>query len=262
MSQSSSAQDLLRSSHDSGDLSLETFQALKAGDIGAKIQAALGTPIDQISASEVVLVTYLMDDSGSIRFAGNSDAVCQGHNTAIDALVKSKQSGDVLAHCRYLNGHVLYPYQPLDQVTKMDPSNFNPMGGTPLYDETVVILGTVLAKSREYADNGVAVRTITLIVTDGNDEGSRFQTPRTVSPIVADMLRAETHIIAAMGIDDHRTDFRQIFKAMGIQDQWILTPGNSPSEIRKAFQVFSQSAVRASQNAGSFSQTALGGFGG
>jgi len=48
---------------------------------------------------------------------------------------------------------------------------------------------------------------------------------------------------------------------MGIRDEWILTPGNSEAEIRKAFRVFSQSAVRASQGAGSFSQSGLGGFG-
>ena len=47
---------------------------------------------------------------------------------------------------------------------------------------------------------------------------------------------------------------------MGIPDEWILTPGNSASEICKAFQVFSQSAVRASQGGATLSQVALGGF--
>jgi hypothetical protein len=42
---------------------------------------------------------------------------------------------------------------------------------------------------------------------------------------------------------------------MGIPDRWVLTPGNSAGEIRRAFQVFSQSAVRASQGAAQ-----LGGF--
>ncbi|MBI2633485.1 MAG: hypothetical protein HYW78_03840, partial [Parcubacteria group bacterium] len=130
------------------------------------------------------------------------------------------------------------------------------------YDETVVILGTVLAKTKEFMDNGVNVRTITLIVTDGADYGSHRQTPATVASVVKDMLMKENHIIAAMGIDDHgHTDFKQIFQEMGLEDRWILTPLNSQSEIRKAFQVFSQSAVRASQSAQSFSQTALGGFG-
>jgi lipid A disaccharide synthetase len=34
---------------------------------------------------------------------------------------------------------------------------------------------------------------------------------------------------------------------MGIRDEWILTPGSSASEIRRAFQVFSQSAMHVAQ---------------
>jgi hypothetical protein len=48
---------------------------------------------------------------------------------------------------------------------------------------------------------------------------------------------------------------------MGIEDRWILTPGDTQSDIRTAFQLFSQSAVRASQGAAAFGSTALGGFG-
>jgi hypothetical protein len=80
-----------------------------------------------------------------------------------------------------------------------------------------------------------------------------------VAALVDDMLRSENHIVAAMGIDDGDTDFHKVFAAMGIPREWILTPGNTSSEVRKAFQVFSQSAVRASQTT-AFSKTALGGF--
>jgi hypothetical protein len=82
-----------------------------------------------------------------------------------------------------------------------------------------------------------------------------------VRAVVEDMLKMETHIIAAMGLDDGSVDFRLVFRAMGIPDRWILTPGNSPGEIRRAFEVFSRSAVQASQTAQTFSKTALGGFG-
>ena len=58
------------------------------------------------------------------------------------------------------------------------------------------------------------------------------------------MQRAENHIVAAMGISDGTTDFRKVFRDMGIEDKWILTPGQSAQEIRQAFQVFCQSAVR------------------
>jgi hypothetical protein len=76
------------------------------------------------------------------------------------------------------------------------------------------------------------------------------------------MLRSEDHIVAAMGFDNGSCDFKQVFSEMGIPDNWTLTANSNPSEIRKAFQVFSQSAVRASQSAAHFSQTNLGGFGG
>jgi hypothetical protein len=251
---------LFKTAQDDGLLSAAAMQALNVNDIGAQIQAALGTPVDQVTASEVVLVTQMPDDSGSIRMAGNTQAVRDGHNVVVDALKTSKQKDSILAHCRYLNGTVLYPYCPLGQAAKMDSHNYNPNEGTPLYDQTVVLLGTVLAKAQEFSDNGVPVRTVTLLITDGGDACSVKATAKSVAAVVNDMLKTEMHIIAGMGIDDGSTNFKQVFRDMGLRDEWILTPKSGQSEIRKAFQVFSQSAVRASQSAQHFSKMAMGGF--
>ena len=49
-------------------------------DLGAQIQAGLGVEVDDVPAAEVVLVTMMPDDSGSIRFSGNAEAVRSGHN--------------------------------------------------------------------------------------------------------------------------------------------------------------------------------------
>jgi hypothetical protein len=75
------------------------------------------------------------------------------------------------------------------------------------------------------------------------------------------MLARENHIVAAMGIDDGGTDFRDVFRRMGLRDEWIYTPANDPAEIMQAWLLFSESAQHASQSAGSFSQTSAGGFG-
>ena len=245
---------LLADAHDTGALSAKSLATLDVVDVGAQIQAGLGVTIDDVAASEVVLLTMMPDDSQSIAAANNTEAVRDGHNFVLDALAKSKQSGEVLAHTRYLNGAVLFPYTQLVHATKMNAANYDPCHGTPLFDQTVVLLGTVIAKAQELAQAGIAVRTVTLIITDGGDYGSTRCRPADVAAIVADMLAQENHIVAAMGIDDGTTDFRKVFRAMGIPDRWILTPGNSASEIRRAFQVFSQSAVRASQG------LQLGGF--
>jgi len=244
-----------------GVLSSASYQALTVTDLGAQIQAALGLPVDDFPASEVVLVTLMPDDSGSIRFAGNAAVVREGHNQVLKALRESKQKSSLLVHTRYLNGKVLFPYCSPDRAVDLDTHNYDPNLGTPLYDQTVVLLGTVLAKSQEFQDAGVPVRSVTLLITDGADESSQRATSRTVAALVKDMLRAETHIVAAMGIEDGTTDFRKVFREMGIEDRWILTPGNSPTEIRRAFQLFSQSVARVSQGIGSFGQAAMGGFG-
>lgn len=243
-----------------GELSDAALQALSVPDLGAQIQAGLGVHPDDVPASEVVLVTMMPDDSGSIRFAGNAQAIRDGHNLVLDSLAASKQKDGVLAHTRYLNGKVLYPYCALPGAVRMDSHNYDANGGTPLYDQTVVLLGTVLAKARQFAEAGVPARTVTLLLTDGADECSANSSAKDVAALVKDMLRAERHIIAALGVDDGSTDFRGVFREMGIEDRWILTPGSGASEIRRAFAVFSQSVVRASQGAGGFSKTAVGGF--
>lgn len=257
MSQVPNLNALFQAAQADGVLSNASMQALNIVDIGAQIQAGLGTPVDDVMASEVVLVTIMPDDSGSIRFAGNGAVVRAGHNTVLDTLATSPQQDQILVHNRYLNGQVLYPYCPVDQAIRMDQHNYDPNLGTPLYDQTLVLLATVLAKAQSFIDNGVPVRTVSLIITDGADAHSR-RSVREVKGMVEDMLRTEDHIIAAMGIEDGQTDFKQVFREMGLRDQWILTPGNSQNEIRKAFQLFSQSALRASQSAASFNS--LGGF--
>jgi len=256
-------------------------------DIGQQIQAGIGIDVADVQASEVTLVTEMPDDSGSIRFAGNTQAVRDGHNLLLDALggSKNKQKEGTLIHCRYLNGFVLFPFVPLSQAIRMDQTNYDPNLGTPLYDQAMIILATVLAKARTFEDSGVPCRTVTLLgPTDGADESSRKYQESDVFKMVTEMLQMENHIIAGMGIDDGRTDFyevysgwtkREVMKAkkdgtldslnakggMGVQPRWVMTPSSSPSEIRKAMGMFSQSAIRASQSGVNFSQTAAGGFG-
>jgi hypothetical protein len=237
------AQRLLDDAHQQGTLSARSMIALDIVDVGAQIQAGLGVGVDDVAASEVVLVTLMPDDSGSIEAAGNTGAVRDGHNLVLDALASSKQGGDVLVHTRYLNGQVLCPYVALDQAVRMTDRNYCADKGTPLYDQTVVVLGTVLAKAQQLASAGIAVRTVTLLITDGADAGSRRSTAADVRALVDDLRAQEGHIVAGLGIRDGSTDFRAVFASMGIPDRWILTAGNSASEIRRAFQVFSQSAV-------------------
>lgn len=271
MDSTQNVQQLFQAARDEGNLSQQSLQVLNVVDLGNQIQAALGANVDDVKANEVTLVNILIDDSSSIRFAGNAQEVRDGHNLVLDDVIaNTKQVASVLVHTRYLNQGVLFAYRPVADAIRMDSHNYDPSGGTPLYDAAVALLGTVIAKTQEFLNDGVVARSITLIITDGHDEGSMHSTPADVAALVRDMQHSERHIVSAMGVDDGgTTNFRQIFRLMGIQDEWIYLTKPEPGEkvedhrrrIRRGFQMFSRSAVRASQGAASFSKTAMGGFG-
>lgn len=262
MSNDRNLQSLFDASLDDGTLSSDSHRSLSLPDLGAKIQQGLGIAVDDVPVSEVFLLTLLIDDSGSIRQAKNEQLVIDGTNAILAALKSSNQESGILVHTRYLNGTVLCPYTPVAQVAPLDRKSYQATGSTPLYDESVAILGTVLAKTRELADAGVPSRSVTVIVTDGGDCTSQRHDARAVKAIVTDMLKQESHIVAAVGLDDGSTDFRRVFHQLGIEDAWILTPGSSPSEIRAAFRVISQTVLRTSQAGPHLSRAAAGGFGG
>jgi len=251
--------DLFGQAAQSGSITKDSLHALV--DVGAEIEAAMGTSAEDVQSSEVFLLSQLVDDTGSIRTVkGNTKAVRDGHNLVLDELEKSNKGDDIMAHTRFLNSGVLFGFCPVQSGIRLDMSNYNPGGGTPLYDQSLIILGSVLAKEQEFANQGVPVRTVTVIISDGGDNESRHPAAD-VAKVVRDMLRTENHIVAFMGIDDGSTDFRQIALDMGIPDDWILTPKNDGHSIRQAFGLISRASKMASQGADSFSNTKATGFG-
>lgn len=98
-----------------------------------------------------------------------------------------------------------------------------------------------------------------MIVTDGNDQGSRASAAN-VKAVLEPLLAKEIVSVVALGISDGSTDFKSVFASMGIPDNLVLTIDDDPSSIRKAFGVVSRATAAASQGA-SLSQSGLGGFG-
>lgn len=264
MSNVASVDDLFQDALDDGILSTASANVLNAQDIGQQIQNGLGINPDLVEASEVVLCAQLIDDSSSIQFSGLKQSVIDGHNLVIDSINNSKQQDNVFGYTLFLNDGIFNAFTPIQGMSKLDSQNYQPSGYTPLFDKAVIMLGTVLAESQKFLQTGTPCRTISLIVTDGYDNG--MMTAKDVKKIVVDMLKEENHIIAFMGIAPQgdqvaKDDYKRVAKEMGILDNWILTPDNTQSDIRKAFEIFSRSASQASQGGVNFSQTALGGFG-
>ncbi len=117
------------------------------------------------------------------------------------------------------------------------------------------MLGTVIAKAQELAQAGIAVRTVTLIITDGGDYGSTRCKPADVKAMVNDMLAQENHIVAAMGINDGTTDFKAVFRDDGHPGS--LDPHARQQRERDPARVPGVLAVRRARVAGAVQ---LGGF--
>ena len=261
MSQTLNVSDVFSRAAGAGELSKKALVSLSAVDLGSRIQEALGVPADQFRASEAFMLTLVIDDTGSIASAGNEQTIRDGVNEVLEALQGSGARNDILVHVVYLVDGVLYPYTGLKQAPRLSSGNYRADGShTPLFDQSLAVLAGVIVKEQEYADQGIPVRSVTCIVTDGADNSSRARA-EDVAPVIADLLKKENHIVMGMGIDDGHTDFRGVFLRMGIPDHQILTPSNDRSAIRRAFNVVSQKSATASQGAAGFSQVMGGGFG-
>lgn len=265
---SQTVNDLFQAAGNDGLLSPQSVHALTNDpDLGANVQRAFNTAIQPVGAPDVMHFAFLIDDSGSIAMHGNTEAIREGYNLVLDAIIKSKQRDNIFLRAQTLNGTTISPFVLVDQAPRLTPSNYDdPRGGTPLYDASFDLLGEVIAESERYRNEySIMTQTVTVLLTDGHDEHSRrHRDPKALRQVIQDLNDTEDHIVAAIGVDDGRTDFRYIFHdQMGIRESWILTPKSDPSEIRRAFRVFSETLVQMSQSAAAFqSQAGFGGFGG
>lgn len=243
---------LLSRAYAAGSISGESRDALLAvPGIGLDVAGGLGS---DVSGPELLLVTILVDDSYSIE--SHQPAIQSGHELALEA-VGNEAAAASLIHTRLLNGGVLSPYRSLNNAVRLSSNTFHLSDrGTPLYRESIITLGTVMAKAREQEDNGRNVRTFTLIITDGEDNRSAPLGTGHVRCLVTDMLTyATNHIVAGMGIGDPDT-FRRVFSEMGIPRQWILTPGSFTDDIRDMFHSVAASLQLAASSKAGFYQLA------
>jgi hypothetical protein len=239
----SESKELITRAAERGVLSPTSTRALQRYEIVSQIEEALEESYGIESAGEVLLVTMMPDDSRSMIIGRKYEGVIAGHNDLLRAFRESPARYRTLLQTRYLNGDLLNPFQPLDECTLMTSANYDLEHGTPLYEQTIVTLGTVIAKAEELLEQGAArVRTATLLMTDAETTGSEALDVE-VASVVADMRKIGDHIVAGMGFPTTRIEtFREIFRAMGIDERFIFAAHNR-DEILRAFRMFGSKAL-------------------
>lgn len=264
MSNNNTLQNLLGTAVTTGDVDPAAANiALNIAKGNAKI-SNLGVSVDDIADSEAISFHMLLDDSSSIRFASNAQNVRDGQRIFLDTLMGAKKKSNIMVaiDCLNNNGNIDLPYTLLVDnadnlaIPYLDTNNYDPSGGTPLYDRAAEAATQMLAKIQQIRQAGLQERSFLIFVSDGADCGSRTSTADDVKKLVDEVLTSETNSVFAIGIDDGSTDFTAVFTAMGVPKENIWTPSAmDPKAIRRAFQTMSQSA------SASASATAAAGFG-
>lgn len=242
------ATQLLSSATTKGVLTPQT-QSMVTGNLGPLVLAgAAGRDLEDLDASDVTLVTVLIDASSSIADRGLEAAVRDGQNALIDAFSGAKEKDAVLLACWTFDheAKVLHSYVPVDEATRLDARNYRGGGATSLYDTWCDALTANVTYAQRLRDGGTPTRSVVVVVTDGEDVGSK-RTAGHCARLSKDLLASELFTLAFVGVG-RDVDFEQVAKAMGVPAGCILVQKDAtPSGLRRAFQLVSRSAIRASQ---------------
>ena len=242
-----SSTDLVQAAGARGTLSPRSQAALEQSKVASQIGAALAMSVSITRPMELLLVNMMPDDSGSMS-GSKHQSVIAGHNELMEMMVAAPGGNRILLQTRYLNGTVLNPFSPLNKCQQLTDNNYPCPGGTPLFEQTLVTLGTVIAKTEELTDLGATVRSATLLMTDAESTDTNPELVANVASIVQDIGNIGDHIVAGMGIGS--SDFTATFLRMGIDPEYIFN-ANGLESILDAFMRFTRSALALTAGPGS-----------
>jgi hypothetical protein len=140
----------------------------------------------------------------------------------------------------------VHSYVAIADATRLDSANYAAVGATHLYDTWCDALAANIAYAQRLRDGGTPCRSIVVVITDGEDCGSR-RSAADCARISRDLLASEQFVLAFVGVGDD-AGFRAIAKCMGIPDRSVdVQTQATPHNLRHVFHMVSQSAIRASR---------------
>lgn len=249
MSKKNNLKNLFNQAASHGLISTHTSSIL-SGDLGGMVIAgAAGMDTDQIMTTDVLLVTVLLDASSSIGSLGLEQAVRDGYNQLLDTFATARERESILLALWTFqdSAEVVHSYVPVEEAASLDAKNYRPGGCTSLYDTWCDALAANVAYAQQLRDSGTPCKSIVVIITDGEDVGSR-RTAGACADISRELLASEQFVLAFVGVGD-AVDFRAVASNMGVPDENIeVQVGTTPHALRQVFDMVSRSAIRVSQS--------------
>lgn len=230
--------------------------SMETGNIGASNFKFSATRIEQLGAAEYTLATVAVDVTGSTQPFADELRKCL--ITAVDACKKSPRSMNLLLRVILfsdsLTGGIeeIHGFKPLGEIDPNAYPQFNPYGGTNLYDAAFSALGATNAYAEKLMDQDFLANGIVFVITDGDDNRSSA----TVSTVKDEMLRAtkaekiESLIGILIGINSHNfgPELKKFETATGMK--YMEAGAVNKGSLAKLAEFVSQSVSSQSQSLG------------
>ena len=219
-----------------------------SGDLGSFVVAgAAGRDLEQLDASEVTLVTVMVDVSSSIFSYGLDGAVCTAQNTLLEQLREAPDADALLVSLWLFDcqQRVVHSYVPAADAVALDATNYTGGGATSLYDTWIDGLMANVAYAEQLRAGGTPCRSLAIVITDGEDTTSRKKAGH-CARLTRDLLASERFTLAFVGVGKV-VDFRKIARSMGLPDDCVAVDTNPTSEsLERLLRQVSMAAVQLS----------------
>ena len=203
--------------------------------LGVDIEAQ-NTAIDDLESENVSLMLIGIDGSGSMSSYRNDMMQCL--TDFKDALENSKEANEILvARADFASDIDIGGYKAIDEFN----TSFSAGGCTAMYDAVVEGSAKMLEYRKYLRDQGVRVKCVFAIFSDGYENGSK-----------ADVAAAR-QAIANLNREEITTAFISFGSDAKVEAQKLgfvnmLEVGSSASELRKAFNCLSKSVIESSKS--------------
>ena len=202
---------------------------------------AIGVGLDDLESEDVTLVTYVIDASSSMD--AHAPDVIGAFNGEIAAMMGAKTADQLLVSVTTFQDAptLLFGYQKLADVPRLDAQTYRPGGCTALFDATHGALSRLLAYRAMLSDNGVRSRGVVVVLTDGADNASKRRADEVKG--LASAARADEGVVLAyVGFGADAATLSAQADAIGFPT--VLTTALTAAEIRRVLGQVSKSVLR------------------
>ena len=211
------------------------FDGIEIDGLDDEIEAE-NTSVDDLESENVNLMMIGIDGSGSMGMYSSEMANCLLEFK--EALKNSKEANEILvARADFSDDVKIGGYKEIDEFD----TTYFAMGCTSMYDCIVSGSSKMLEYRKYLRDQGVRVKCVFAIFSDGYENGSHADLA-TVKQAIKNLNREEiTTAFISFG-DDAKTEAQRL----GFVN--LLTVGSSASELRRAFNCLSKSVIESSKS--------------